>query len=457
MKTLLFEPTDVLFFRDGRPMTGSLSGHTAGWPLPNVLNNALHAALWRSGLAESAHSHRPGRSGKHLSDDRAHRFGSLTTCGPFPVLAEAGKLEWFFPRPADALDAEGLPRVIQQPARRSTARSSLNARGLEHPAVRTIPPDKAIPKSWWNLSAWNRYLGAEPAGEAIPKFCNDQDFAAQEHQFGIEINAETGTVESGKFYSAHYLRLKQGWHLGAFGSGIDKGLNGDDLLGKLLGQTGRIAVGGQQRLCTARIVNSTPPTALPMPVGRSANFNTSGGKWLVKWILLSPAIWPDIPENPAKGIAAHGGGWLPNWISGDSEGRLRVRLRTGETERRADESRAAWRRRIRTECNDIQASLVSAIVPKPVVVTGWSLGMPESEALRRDPAAKPTHLAVPAGAVYYFAADSEADATALANALNWHGQTPGHDIVNRRSTLLGEKGFGIGLCDTWNFFGEPTA
>ncbi len=65
--------------------------------------------------------------------------------------------------------------------------------------------------------------------------------------------------------------------------------------------------------------------------------------------------------------------------------------------------------------------------------------------------AKFTRLAVPAGAAYYFEADSETDATNLASALNWHGVTPGTTIRNRRSMLVGEKGFRLGVCGTWGF------
>jgi CRISPR-associated protein Cmr3 len=94
---------------------------------------------------------------------------------------------------------------------------------------------------------------------------------------------------------------------------------------------------------------------------------------------------------------------------------------------------------------------VAAIVPKPIPVTGWALNL-QTDA--DAPGAKSTHLAVPAGAVYYFEADSPDAAVALANALNWHGETDGTEIKNRRSTLLGEKGFGLGVCGTWNFYGE---
>jgi CRISPR-associated protein Cmr3 len=82
MNTILLRPNDVLFFRDGRPMSGSLAGHGAAWPLPNVINAAFHAALHRSGLAKDAHSHRRGAHGVYADDaQRDRKFGSLTTAG----------------------------------------------------------------------------------------------------------------------------------------------------------------------------------------------------------------------------------------------------------------------------------------------------------------------------------------------------------------------------------------
>ena len=125
----------------------------------------------------------------------------------------------------------------------------------------------------------------------------------------------------------------------------------------------------------------------------------------------------------------------------------------------AKESRDAYRRRVRDQA-PIAARLIAAVVPKPIPVTGWSLGSDpdsqnsNSESPIRAPGAKPTHLAVPAGAVYYFACDTAEAARQLAAALNWHGDTPGTTIRNRRSTLLGEKGFGLGVCGTWQPHGQ---
>ena len=53
-------------------------------------------------------------------------------------------------------------------------------------------------------------------------------------------------------------------------------------------------------------------------------------------------------------------------------------------------------------------------------------------------------------------------AARLADAFSWHGskeENPQRDkIVNRRSALMGEKGFGLGVCGVWEFFpGGATA
>src|SRR5690606_19765366 len=99
----------------------------------------------------------------------------------------------------------------------------------------------------------------------------------------------------------------------------------------------------------------------------------------------------------------------------------------------------------------IQATLVAAMIDKPLPVTGYALSNDADP--DRKAGAKSTHLAVPAGSVYYFECDSPEDAVALAAALNWHGAETANPatIQNRRSTLMGEKGFGLGVCGTWKF------
>lgn len=190
-------------------------------------------------------------------------------------------------------------------------------------------------------------------------------------------------------------------------------------------------------------------------------------RWLVKWIPLTPAIWPEIPNKDKKGnrVTPHPGGWLPNWVfvdwdsdtatiqSSSENGKVLLVNRAGKRTRRFDSATGKHVRTAETE-NSIDAQLVAAIVPKPHIVTGWTV---HHEAGNGYEGAKHTHLAVPAGAVYYFECGTQESAQLLAAALNWHGKDDFTTIRNRRSTLLGEKGFGLGVCGTWQFHpgGEP--
>lgn len=470
---ILLEPTDVLFFRDGRPMSGSLAGHTAAWPLPDITNHALHAALHRAGL-EGAHPHREKQADGSL-EQRDRRFGSLLTAGPFPVVIDGPggqAAHWYFPCPRDLQNSGGI-EITLSPARSSDGSTTWSGSNLpaplRYPVASCRPPSKeAGGELWISSGAFADYLrgGSKPeSGLGAACFLRDGDFADLEQTIGIGIDADTGTTgrgdAQGKIYSAHYLRLREQARLGMFAEAMDKTNGGSggkrDLIASLFTDQPRsIVVGGQQRICTAH--RSDAPQWLPLPRGLAKDFKAVGDgserRWLVKWVLISPAVWPGI-HGDAEGIVPHPGGWLPNWICPSSGA---VLLKTGDTSRRDRESRESWRGRVRAMA-PLTARLVAALVPKPLTVTGWAL---PNESARPKGGAKSAHLAVPAGAVYYFEASSADAAVRLAEALNWHGSSTGPgEIRNRRSTLLGEKGYGLGVCGTWapwpDTTGRPTA
>ena len=492
MNQILLQPTDVLFFRDGRPMGGALAGHGAAWPLPTVTSAALHAALHRSGLAASARPH-ARKVERTRSDSHEEHFGSLTAVGPFPVCTGGAADTWFFPRPLDAdcavvtVDDRHSPNgqkqtglgsitITQKPVARLA--DSASSAPLPLAVASCLPPTKTPVIPWWSEGAWNAYLGTEqrggPAGAAINGrlfIRADADFSDHEAAIGIGISAETGTQDGERIYSAHYLRLREDWRLGLFAATAEKtDTHGErsDHVAAHFAHEGTVLLGGQQRICTVKSTIVAAGTRLPLPFGMAANFHlapipTLGGpqpKHLVKWVLLSPAIFPAITPAPdardAEGqpLTRHSGGWLPSWVSDDAAHAVLLRAPLPPRDV-ARESREDYRRRVRNQ-PAIAASLVAALVPKPIPVTGWSLGNQNEDdfspkTLTRAAGAKPTHLAVPAGAVYYFACDSADDAVSLAAALNWHGSdSTGTTIKNRRSTLLGEKGFGLGVCGTWS-------
>lgn len=446
---ILLQPTDVLFFRDGRPMEGALAGHGAAWPMPNVTDAAFHAALHRSGLGGHRHDQRNGDS-RTVQDGR--QFGSLVTAGPFPVRRAFGAATWFFPRPLDLLDATLVP-ALRPVAGVDSAHSSLPD-PLEYAVANRLAPSKDNgAKAWISAAAYGRYLQGGQACVDSAETCDDRSFSDAEAAIGIAIDPATGTTgqgaASGRIYSARYLRLRDDWCLGTLARTEEKDDSGGrrDLIRDLVSKDGHLLVGGQQRLCTATLQS---PGALPLPLGKLDGFHQTEERFLVKWVLLSPAIWPKIEPKLMDGrpaVPPHSGGWLPNWVR-EHDGQ--VMLRSGERRRRAYQGKHT--RGFGADAKEINARLVAAIVPKPMVVTGWALA---NHVDRRDGGAKSTHLAVPAGAVYYFEAGSAEDAARLAGALNWHGnETSPTSIRNRRSTLMGEKGFGLGVCGTWRFYGE---
>jgi len=444
---LTLTPTDVLFFKDGRPMEGSSSGNGAAWPMPNVLSSAIHHALRRgqdeAGLA-ALHKHTPKRSGRQFSEDReAHgrEFGSLQNVGPFPV-DSLGR--WFFPRPADA----GLRRSVQSTllpiaAAIPGSSSSLGVKLL--PVVNTGAPSKQKPEPWLSREAYDAYLGRASSPDAT-HFLKDGELYNAEHNIGIGINPDTDTQDGERFYSASYLRLRDKVHLGLICQCMDKGCGGNaaeiDLIRDTFPNSGaatHILAGGQQRTCTVKRDSSG---ILPLPSGPSI----TGTR--VKWTLLTPAIFPELKKSD-KNPTAHPGGWLPSWIHPHT---LEVQLKDPAASARGNEGRTAWRKRV-AGLPAIPATLVAAIIPRSIPVTGWALHDTDHDtgALDRPGGARATHLAVPAGAVYYFECADESAAIALAAALNWHGSdTEPKAICNRRSTLMGEKGFGLGVCSSWS-------
>ena len=295
MNTIHLNPSDVLFFRDGRPMGGAASGHGSAWPLPHVINAAFHAALHRAGLDE-VHGHRSGRSSdRDSARARDQKFGSLRTIGPFPVDKNG---TWHFQRPADAQDPHCAEPTLR-PLESGAAPSSLPS-GLR-PVVNTRAPSKVKPATWCSAKAWQSYLEGNSNPLPESEFPHDSTFADTEYQIGIDIDRATGTVKESAFYSAQYLRLRPDTRLGVLAEAPDKASDVPgktrDLIQHLLDEERHLVVGGQQRVCSAELIPDAP---LPLPVAPTLR----GCR--VKWTLLTPALFPRIEQHP--------GGWLPNWI-----------------------------------------------------------------------------------------------------------------------------------------------
>ncbi len=179
--------------------------------------------------------------------------------------------------------------------------------------------------------------------------------------------------------------------------------------------------------------------SLPHSIDSSDLKEEEDGTCLIKYILLSPAVFPYIRANPDKGIKEHKGGWLPNWVEEDS---FSVKLPKTSNDRKRSSGLA------KKTTEFIDAKLISAVIAKnPMIVSGYSNGHNGNEKGHKS-----TLLAVNAGSVYFFETKTKDDAIALVKALSWDcGDKTATEIKNLRSSLFGEKGFGLGICTLWQW------
>ena len=410
MIELSLQPQDFLFFKDTRPMLGSSPGQGAQLPMQHVLNGALHSALHR------AFPEQGSLEGEkiHSSEEGSFRFGNLTSIGPFLSKSDSG--DWYFPTPLDLCTKSG--QISHFPLARKVNGSSLSS-PLTHPVISSFPPTKESRQAYLNENGFAQYLSG--ANLETTNFAGFDDFFSPEHAVGIAIDNDRNSVQKGMIYTSERMRLRDEARLVSYASFQ---LKGKEALNELFTENNRILVGGESRLCS---VKSKPVTTLKLP-----NTDKILGK-RIKFVLLTPAIFVAVSD--------HQGGWLPNWVSPE-DGSFRLLDGPGPDKVK----------RLRKKFPDmkagqpIEAKLVAAHIGKPEIISGWAQG--------KRGGAKSTLLAVPAGSVYYFEASSDEQAQKLVSVLNWKSNKDSSSSVNRRSALMGEKGYGIGVCAPWQFLEE---
>ncbi len=432
---LELEPLDTLFFRDARPMQAGAGsgGHGARWPLPTVVHEALRTALLRrsgplpASRAKRGH-HRPNRSRQRWIATRD--FESLRLVGPLPV--REGVL--YLPRPADVVPGGRGHVTVMAPLAVRLGRSSPPVAAVDlcpdgkHPGqgaggegpvrwlrgvAAVVEPSKDEVTPWIPLPDFVRLIRCGPGGTV--DLSKVEPLWDTEFRVGIELNPATRTVVESHFYTSEHLRLREGvrvWLAAELSPTAERRDAEVGRLGELAG--GSLTLGGESRRCRvvssrAELVVESPPVA-------------AHGPWGVRWVLATPAVFE--------------GGWRPGWVCAETGA---VCLRA-ETSRGPEESRGAWRERLKS-APEIRARLVAVCSGKPVAFSGWELlGAKDGDGgSAKQPGPKPTRLAVPAGSVYYFEAETREDAEALVKVL--HGRT--------RSDRFGEKGMGLGFCGTW--------
>lgn len=390
---LEIHPRDVLYFRDGRPIGSSAEGSGAMWPFPLLFHSALLSTLHgRLGDEieqwESSHKHPTQKE-----QSRKERGRGLKVRYNFGGLKTWGTFpkkggNIYVPTPADLLANDDNGSGGMIAPMRSPENATANLpKPLKYPVGSFSKPSKEKPGGWIALKELARYL--EGATKKLETVSAEQLYLTESRP-GIGIDPESGVTEDGKFYSAEYLRLTQGTSMTAFAECIAKKYNGaeTDVLKEFFNSADQTAfLYGGQR-GVAYLKCNREKTSLPSSVTTKAT--------QLKWVLLSPACFS--------------AGWLPGWID-STNGNVLLK---------------------ENKKTSVKAQLVAARIAKPIAVSGWNLASQQPKA---------TRLLVPAGSVYYFECESTEDAQRLCRIL--HGST--------KSDMLGEQGFGFGVCGTWNF------
>jgi len=402
------------------------------WLIPSIIFDAIHASLYRAfpevQLWEHLHSY--GRNNKYPNPtERLQRFGSLRTSGLFPAFRIADGFQTFFSTPKDHRLTDGyIQRFVPS---------------VDFPGKCNIPSPLKFPMitaekintskssiQWMSKHSIEKWLNNKQLSES--DFKSSEDFFVHEQGF-IHPNLSSGKALAIKFHVRFhdYVSL-----ITEASMPMKTGTDGLDYLVKNSGQ--KITVGGydSQFIITKDLSRSLSEL---LPVGPTIEGNR------VKWLLLTPAIFIKLHRSNDRQVFEHPGGWLPSWIDPQTG---QVMLKKEVPVRTPAMTRAQWRSKIKS-IEKIDCRLVAACVGVPVIITGWSnrrhLTIYEAE---KKPGFKKEYYAVPAGSIYYFEGP---DAPILATVLSWHGSEYSNvsEIKNRRSGILGEKGFGIGVCGPW--------
>jgi CRISPR type III-B/RAMP module-associated protein Cmr3 len=402
----LIEPTDVLFFRDGIPMSaGQGQGSGSRLPFPSTLHEALRASLIaKHGRSDQEAAFRPkdaprkggwlGKAKSISSHGGSKDYQSLRLTGPLPWIESNDDKN----RPAGLLLPVPLDVSLNKDQttlhRLSLLQQSTASAGAFAPAclpVATTPPDKnGQLHGWWTTERYLRYLAGETDAtkNGFVPIPTDHLWSA-EHRTGLAIDPATSSAQEGQLFAGNYLRLKDDVRFciqAQLGNPRDSEQFNLDSLDWLL-------LGGDRRLARLWAKNEDVFEALRAPLKAPA----ADGPVLLKWSLITPAIF------------AHGS--LPGWCKDSRKNHPDGLLPDGRV------------------CFNLpgSAALISWCLGRPQTVTGW-------DTLKNE--AKPTQLAVPAGSVYYFLCQDTETATRLAEHLHWRP----------RSDHYGEKGCGYGLC-----------
>lgn len=242
---LFLDPVDVWLFRDSRPFSAG-SDHRAESlfpPYPTVLQGAIRSyQLALKGV--NLHDKNAVKNAVGTSTD----YGSLRLRGPFLARRSSGKVERFFPQPADAVSVG--PQQIERsdnpadlPAGIKTSCRTPKLIGLNDPL------SKGEGGLWLDKTQLLDYLDGKRV-EAV----KSEDLFLRESRFGIGMDSALGTTLQGALYEVVFIRPREG---------VGLTIEMDGYPG--WPQSGLLSLGGESR---AAAFEQIEPLPWPTPAGK---------------------------------------------------------------------------------------------------------------------------------------------------------------------------------------------
>lgn len=258
---LLLRPVDVWLFRDGRPFTAGEEhfANTLFPPSPFTLQGAIRTKVLTEKGVNLVEFSRKKQPDQHVGF--GDNFGELTLFGPLLAYCRNGNWERLLPMPADVVWLKGSKRYalltpLETPPKmlpELPLQFKTNLPNNLHPLWTVTDEPFGEAKGWLRESAWQSYLdGKAPLEKQALK---DDMLFTFEPRFGIAINRQRRTTETGLLYQVRFVRLKDEAALWLEVNGVN------------LPSQGMLRIGGEGKAAHyTKLDSPLPPIPLPSEV-----------------------------------------------------------------------------------------------------------------------------------------------------------------------------------------------
>jgi CRISPR-associated protein Cmr3 len=409
--SLIIEPLDTLFFRDGRPF-GPADHGASGLPVPQTFAGMIKTRLMDISDVKPHEMHNLWDNPNHPE----HWISCVAVRGPWLADIEKQNRNLYFPSPVNFVKVEWKEKNEEGKEIRKSKLALLNP----------LRPDPDIDLPGWTtphdeyknmrpLIYLGKQVKVEPAGGYVtlegmrrilcneihdedinfPECIKKEELFDFEERTGIGIEPETQSTQEGMIYSARHLRLNKG-----IGFYLEIGFEKPDFDTEI----------------ENKLKNAFPEEGVILPLGGE-------GRRVLARKTVS-VEFPSIAERPENQANKEEGGFATYLISPvifyekEQSGRL------------------SW---LPPPIGD----LIAASAPKPLAISGWDLAGTAESGNKAHP--KPTRFAVPAGAVYFWKDGKNAP----------EGREPVPNICQLSENKLDRAaGWGMALKGVWKYEGK---